>query len=282
MEIVVIGSPSGLHGEQGVLAAERGLHVLVEKPLEITLARADRLIHAADRAGVKLAVCFQDRLQPDVIRMKGLIESGAIGAPILASARVKWYRPPEYYSRSTWRGTWALDGGGAVMNQGIHTIDLLLWLLGPIVEVDARTATQMHAIEVEDSAVARLHFASGVVATYEATTAAYPGYPRTVEITGSAGTLVLSDDRLVAVDTRDASVPAPERQHPAPDVLSASNSPIVADVSKHRRLIEDFICAVRERKEPACSGREGRRSVEVVEAIYTSSRERRAVSIPRS
>lgn len=281
LDLVLIGSPSGLHAEQGMLAAERGLHLLVEKPLDITTKRADALIEAAERARVKLGVFFQDRLEPDIVRMKALIDEGAIGRPVLTSARVKWYRPPEYYARSSWRGTWALDGGGALMNQGIHTVDLLLSLMGPIVGVFGRTATQLHDIEVEDTATAILEFANGAIGSLEASTAVFPGYPRRLEVTGTEGTLVLEDSRLVACDLKTTEKAGPASSPRS--VLGATNatSPVVADASAHQRVIEDFLRAIRDDKEPACSGREGRRCVEVVQAIYTSSRERRRVAVPR-
>jgi predicted dehydrogenase len=133
---------------------------------------------------VRLGVFFQDRVQPDIARLHDLVAGGRLGRPLLASARVKWYRPPEYYSQSRWRGTWALDGGGALMNQGIHTVDLLQWVFGPVARVAAKTRTALHAIEVEDTAVALLEFRSGALATFEATTTAYPGYKRRVEFTG--------------------------------------------------------------------------------------------------
>src|SRR5262249_12356193 len=137
MEMVVIGSPSGLHAAQGIEAARRGLHVLVEKPIDISSERVDALIGECKRQRVKLGVIFQDRFQPDIRRLKRLVSDNLLGRPLLADARVKWFRPPEYYAGSRWRGTWALDGGGALMNQGIHTVDLLLWLLGDVLHVQA-------------------------------------------------------------------------------------------------------------------------------------------------
>ena len=205
MDLVVIGSPSGLHAEQGIAAAQRGLHVLTEKPIDVTTARADRLIAEADRAGVTLGVIFQDRMKPDVRRLKTLLDAGRLGTPILASASVRWHRPPEYYEASAWRGTEALDGGGALMNQGVHTVDLLLWLFGPVRRVFGKTATRLHAIEVEDTAVAVLEFASGALGTLEAATSAYPGYARRLELTGSEGTVRLDGDRLAAIDLRRRS-----------------------------------------------------------------------------
>ena len=275
MDLVIIGSPSGRHAEQGMAAAERGLHVLTEKPIDITCARADALIEAARRAGVKLGVLFQDRGQPSFVRLRQALAAGRLGRPLLASARVPWYRPPEYYRSSRWRGTWALDGGGALMNQGIHTVDLLVWLLGPVRHASAVTATQLHDIEVEDTAVAWLEFHSGAVATFMATTAAYPGYPRRVELTTTAGTVVLEHDRVIAADTREPyEEPA---MNAAGDRNASASSPVVSDGRGHQRLIEDFIDAIREDREPCCSGIDGRRSLAVAEAIYASARTGRIV-----
>ena len=270
MDLVAIGSPSGLHAEQGIRAAGRGLHVLTEKPIDVSVSRADALIEACDNASVKLGVFFQDRAQPDIVRLHDAVHGGRIGRPLLVSARVKWYRPPEYYSQSRWRGTWALDGGGALMNQGIHTVDLLQWIFGPVSRVTARTRTSLHAIEVEDTAVALLEFANGAIGTLEATTAAYPGYKRRVEFTGTEGTLVLEHDRLIVADLKQ----------PADDLVAgdavdrnlSASSPVVSDARGHQRILEDFIHAIQTGREPTCSGREGRRSVVLVEAIYKAQR----------
>ena len=278
LDAVLVGSPSGLHAEQGVAAARRGLHVLVEKPIDITAERADALIRECERAGVKLGVFFQDRVAPDVRRLKAMLEDGVLGRPVLASARVKWFRPPEYYAGSRWRGTWALDGGGALMNQGVHTVDLLLWLLGDVRRVYAKAVTALHRIEVEDTVVATLEFESGAVGTLEATTAAYPGYPRRVELTGTEGTFVLEGDRLVASDLR---TPHAERV-PTPSEASANpsaSSPVVSDVRGHRKILEDFVRAIETGGTPLCDGREARRSVALVEAVYESSRTGWAVSL---
>jgi UDP-N-acetyl-2-amino-2-deoxyglucuronate dehydrogenase len=265
-----LASPSGLHAEQGIRAVERGIHVLVEKPIDITPERADALIVAAERANVRLGVFFQDRVQPDIARLHDLVTGGRLGRPLLASARVKWYRPPEYYSHSRWRGTWALDGGGALMNQGIHTVDLLQWVFGPVARVAAKTRTAFHAIEVEDTAITLLEFRSGALATFEATTTAYPGYKRRVEFTGTEGTVVLEHDRLVHADLRQ---PADDLlASAAADTNQSGSTNIVSDARGHQRLIEDFIEAVRSGREPKCSGREGRRSVVLAAAIYEASR----------
>src|SRR5271169_1950315 len=205
MELVIIGSPSGVHSEQGIAAARCGLHVLTEKPLEINTARADALIEAAKQSGVQLGVIFQDRMKPHIRQLKGWIEQGLLGKLQFVDARVKWYRPPEYYANSRWRGTLALDGGGALINQGVHTLDLLVWLLGDVVRVQARTATLLHKIEAEDTAVATLEFASGALGVFHATTAAFPGYPRRVEVSGTEGTVILEHDRIIAADLKNAA-----------------------------------------------------------------------------
>jgi predicted dehydrogenase len=277
MDFVIIGSPSALHAEQGIAAARCGLHVLTEKPIDVTTAQADALINECDRSGVKLGVCFQDRVTPDIVRLRQLIDDGRIGKPILCSGYVKWYRPPEYYANSRWRGTRALDGGGALMNQGVHTVDLLLWLMGDVERVYARTLTALHEIEVEDTVVATLEFRNGAVGTIEAGTSIYPGYQRRVEVSGSEGTIVLEHDRIVRADLRTPD-PALVIQSEGNANASAS-SPIVSDVSGHRRLIEDFVRAIDNGGRPICDGHEGRRSVELIEAIYESSRTGLPVSL---
>jgi UDP-N-acetyl-2-amino-2-deoxyglucuronate dehydrogenase len=269
MDLVAIGSPSGLHATHGIAAAEHGLHVLTEKPIDVRTERADALIDAADRCRVKLGVIFQDRQKADICKLKQWITEGIIGRPIVADARVKWYRPPEYYGNSRWRGTLALDGGGALINQGVHTVDLLLWLLGDVIRVQARTSTALHAIEAEDTVVAILEFANNAVGVLQATTAAYPGYPRRLEITGSEGTIILEHDRIVAADLRN--LPLNIDANVAPDRNLSSSSPVVSDVRGHQAVFEDFIQAIQHDRMPACDGREGRRSLALIEAIYRAA-----------
>ncbi len=270
MDLVIIGSPSGLHAAQGIAATKQGLHVLTEKPIDINTRRADELIEVAGRAGVKLGVIFQDRMKPHIRQLKDWIDHGVLGKPLLVDARVKWYRPPEYYRNSRWRGTLELDGGGVLINQGIHTIDLLLWLLGDVSRVQAQTATELHAIEAEDTATAILEFASGALGLVHSTTAAYPGYPRRVEISGTEGTVILEHDQIIAADLRKAP---DERARIAPrDENQSASSAVVSDVRGHQAVIEDFLFAIQKNTVPACDGREGRRSLALVEAIYRAAR----------
>ena len=177
VDAVSIATPSGAHLEPAVAAAKAGKHVIVEKPLEVTLKRCDRIIAACEKHGVKLATIFPSRFHDSSIKMKRAIEAGRFGRMTLGDAYIKWYRTQEYYDSGAWRGTWALDGGGALMNQAIHTVDLLSWMMGPVAEVQAHTATLAHKrIEVEDVATATLRFANGALGVIEASTAIYPGY----------------------------------------------------------------------------------------------------------
>jgi UDP-N-acetyl-2-amino-2-deoxyglucuronate dehydrogenase len=272
MDFVAIGSPSGLHAAHGIAAASHGLHVLTEKPIDISTSRADELIEATNRAGVKLGVMFQDRHKPDIRRLKHWVESGIVGRPLLAEARVKWYRPPEYYSQSKWRGTLAMDGGGALINQAVHTLDLLLWVMGDVSHVQARAATAIHAIEGEDTAIALLEFASGALGLLQATTSAFPGYPRRLEITGTEGTVILEQDRIIAVDLRTA--PAGVSAGPPSEDKENTSSPVVSDFTGHQAIFEDFIRAIQENGTPLCDGHEGRRSILLVEEIYRATRTR--------
>jgi len=277
MDLVAIGSPSGLHATQGIAAARRGLHVLVEKPIDINLQSADALIAECDKAGVKLGVFFQDRTAPDLSRLKQLIDGGTLGRPMLVNAQVKWYRSAEYYADSHWRGTFALDGGGALINQGVHTVDLLVWLMGDVARVQAKAVTALHQIEVEDTVVAALEFRNGAIGTLEAATSVYPGYPRRIELTGSEGTIVLEGDHIAAADLR---APLDDlRLMKAGESQIRASSPVVADVSGHRRIMEDFLQAIQRNGRPLCDGQEGRRSLAVVAAIYESSRLGQAVDL---
>ena len=265
MEVVAIGSPSGLHAEQGIAAARKGFHVLTEKPLDISTDRADALIGATDEAGVKLGVFFQDRFKTDLLRLKEWADRGILGKLILADARVKWFRPQNYYGDSRWRGTLRLDGGGALINQAIHTVDLLLWVCGEVSAVQAVRRKALHKIEAEDTLVALLEFKNGAIGSFQAMTSAFPGYPRRVELTGSEGTVIIEHDRLLAADLRN---PPKDFQSTGDDQNASASSATVSDVRGHQAAMEDFIRAIETNGTPRCSGVEGRKSLALVEAIY--------------
>ncbi len=284
VDAVAIATPSGAHMDPAVAAAKAGKHVVVEKPLEVTLKKCDRIIEACDKAGVKLATIFPSRFHDSAKLMKQAVDNGRFGRLTLGDAYVKWYRTQQYYDSGAWRGTWALDGGGALMNQAIHTVDLLAWLMGPVAEVQANTATLAHErIEVEDAAVATLKFANGALGIIEATTAAFPGYLKRIELHGSAGSAVLEEEDIKHWDfmqkTRsDATV---LRQM----AVSKSSGGGAADPSAighhgHAMLFQDFVDAIRKDRAPAIDGREGRKSVEIIMAIYKAAQSGKKVTLP--
>ena len=201
IEVVTIATPSGAHLEPAVAAAEAGKHVIVEKPLEITLKRCDAILAAARKSKVQVATIFPSRFHASSVEIKRAIEAERFGRITLGDAYVKWYRPQKYYDSGAWRGTWQLDGGGALMNQAVHSVDLLTWLLGPVAEVTARWGLLAHErIAVEDTVVATLRFASGALGVLEATTAAYPGYLKRIEVHGSEGSAVMEEEDIVKWD----------------------------------------------------------------------------------
>ena len=201
VDVVTIATPSGAHMEPAVAAARAGKHVIVEKPLEITLKRCDRIISECEKQGVKLGTIFPSRFHDSSVKLRKAIDQGRFGRLTLGDAYVKWYRTQEYYDSGAWRGTWKLDGGGALMNQAVHTVDLLSWLMGPVEEIQAQTATLAHKrIEVEDVATATLRFQNGALGVIEATTAAYPGYLKRIELHGSHGSAVLEEEDLKTWD----------------------------------------------------------------------------------
>ncbi|HYL84023.1 MAG TPA: Gfo/Idh/MocA family oxidoreductase [Candidatus Angelobacter sp.] len=267
MDFVAIGSPSGLHAEQGIAAARHGLHVLTEKPLDISTAQADALIMAAAEAGVKLGVFFQDHFKADLVKVQEWVAAGVLGKLILVDARVKWFRPASYYQDSRWRGVLRWDGGGALMNQAIHTVDLLLWICGEVSAVQAVRKTALHKIEAEDTLVATLEFKTGAIGTLQAATSAFPGYPRRVEFTGSEGTVIIEHDRVIAADLRK---PSKGFCSTGNDQNASASSPTVSDVRGHQAALVDFIQAIKTNGIPRCSGKDARGSVALVEAIYAA------------
>ena len=274
VDVVCVCVPSGLHAEVGVRAAKAGKHLVVEKPVDVTLEAADRLLAAARQAGVTLTVMSQHRFDPGVTALKRLIDDGALGRLVLGEASTKWYRTQAYYGGAPWRGTWAMDGG-ALLNQGIHYVDLLRWCMGPAVEVTAVCTTQTHDIEVEDTALAIVRFASGAVGTISATTAAYPGFPQKLEITGTEGTVTVEDGQLVRTALREAAGAAA-----APSAApGAAADPAALDAAVHAAQLADLLAAADEGREPAVSGQDGREALEIVRAVYESSRTGRPVRL---
>jgi UDP-N-acetyl-2-amino-2-deoxyglucuronate dehydrogenase len=277
VDVVCVCVPSGLHAEVGVRAALAGKHLVVEKPIDVTLAAADRLIEAARAAGVVLTVISQHRFDPGLIELKRLLGDGALGRLVLAEASTKWYRTQAYYDSAEWRGTWAMDGG-SLMNQGIHYVDLLRWCMGPVTEVTAVCATQAHEIEAEDTALAIVRFGSGAVGTILSSTAAYPGFPQRLEITGTDGTVIVEDGRIVRravgpqAGAAEAEGSAGTGAAGALGALGAAVDPAAIEVASHAAQIADLLAAVEEGRAPAVDGQAGRDALEIVRAVYTSAR----------
>ncbi len=285
VDVVCVCVPSGLHAEVGVRAAKAGMHLVVEKPIDVSLDAADRLLAAAREAGVTMTVMSQHRFDPGLVELKRLVDAGALGRLLLAEASTKWYRTQAYYDSAPWRGTWAMDGG-ALLNQGIHYADLLLWCLGPAAEVTALCTTQAHSIEVEDTALAIVRFASGAVGTLSATTAAYPGFPQRLEITGTEGTVTVEDGRLVRAELRASAVSRAVPDGTAPPDGSgsppgAAADPAGLDVASHAAQIADLLASLDEGREPAVTGASGRETLALIHAVYESARTGRPVRIDR-
>ncbi len=280
IEVVCVCVPSGLHAAIGVQAAKAGKHLVVEKPIDVSLEAADRLIDAARAAGVTLTVISQHRFDPGLIELRRLIDDGALGRLVLGEASTKWYRNQAYYDSAGWRGTYAMDGG-SLMNQGVHYVDLLRWCLGPPAEVTAVCTTQAHRIEVEDTSLAIVKFPSGAVGTILSSTAAYPGFPQRLEITGTAGTVIVEDGqiarRAIAAD-RGGQAPA---ETAAGQPGTAAADPAALEVASHAAQLADLLAAVDTGREPAVTGQDGRDALEIICAVYESSRTGRAVSLAR-
>ncbi|MEU8462291.1 Gfo/Idh/MocA family oxidoreductase [Streptomyces sp. NPDC029003] len=286
LDAVCVCVPSGLHAEIGEAALRAGKHVLVEKPLEVGLDAADRLLAAARSTGRTLGVVLQHRFDPAARYLYDSVRAGALGTLTSGHAEVAWWRSQGYYDSGQWRGTARLDGGGAVMNQGVHTLDLLQWVMGEAVEVSARTALLAHrGIDVEDTAAAVVRFASGALATVLATTAAYPGRTARLAVHGDRGSAVLDDDRMAYFHTRAegesgetyGAYGAGDRSAALPLRHDAERDPTGMPAAPHRDQLADFCDAVEQRRPPAVSGEEARRSLALTLALYESARTGRTV-----
>ena len=281
VDVVCVCVPSGQHAELGMRAGKAGKHLVVEKPVDVTLEAADRLIRAARAAGVALTVISQHRFDPGLIEARRLIDEGALGRLVLGEASTKWYRSQAYYDSAAWRGTWAMDGG-SLLNQGIHYVDLLRWCMGPVAEVTAVCTTQTHQIEAEDTSLAIVRFTSGAVGTIMSSTAAFPGFAACLEITGTKGTVIIEDGRLVSralgddVQPADGGVRQPEEGGPRP---GAAADPAALDFSGHAAQLADLLGAIDEGRAPAVDGEAGRAALEIVCAVYESSRSGRTVTL---
>lgn len=284
IDIVTIATPSGLHLDGALAVAKAQKHLIVEKPLEITKDRCNQIITACADNGVKLAGIFPTRYHEAPRVIKAAVEQGRFGKIVMADAQVKWYRSQEYYDSGAWRGTWKYDGGGALMNQAIHAIDLLQWFVGDVAELFAFTDTLAHErIEVEDTAVATLRFANGALGVIEGTTSVYPGFLKKVEILGTKGSVVLEGESITSWKFDEER---PEDQEIRDTYIhGTSTGGGVSDPSAighygHMRLFRSFVDSIRNNTEVEVSGESSRNAVEIIEAIYKSAQSGNKVKLP--
>lgn len=284
VDVVTICTPSGAHMEPAVAAANAGKHVIIEKPLEITLNRCDKIIKACEKNGVVCSAIFPSRFHKSSQLMKQAVDAGRFGRLSMGDAYVKWFRTQEYYDSGAWRGTWELDGGGALMNQAIHSVDLLQWLMGPVVSISAKTATLAHErIDVEDVAVATLEFANGALGVIEATTAAFPGYLKRIELHGSNGSAVLEEEDIKEWDfakstAKDAAIK--KAMAGQTETGGGAADPTAIGHHGHTQQFKDVLKAIKSGTVPAVDGHEGRKSVEIILSIYKAAETGKAISLP--
>ncbi len=278
IDIVTISTPSGTHADIAVKAARAGKHVICEKPLDVTLDRIDDMIDACASAGVSLGGVFNTRFTPGAQALKRAVDAGRFGRLTFGQAFGPWWRDQEYYDSSQWKGTWALDGGGALMNQGIHSIDLLQWLMGsPVRRLSGHIATLAHdGIEVEDTGSASLEFANGALGIIACTTSMWPGHFRTITLAGTDGTATLADGNLLTWEFRkelpeDAELREQLGGLPGAGV-GASDPAAGVDALGHQAVFEDFVAALKAGRQPDIDGVESRKAVEIILAVYESAR----------
>jgi UDP-N-acetyl-2-amino-2-deoxyglucuronate dehydrogenase len=296
VEVVTICTPTGRHGEGAIEALQAGKHVIIEKPAEVTVAKTDEIVAAQRRAGTLVAVISQHRFDPATEVTLEAIRRGELGRLTTGIASIDWWRGQGYYDSGDWRGTWELDGGGALMNQGVHTVDLLLATMGRPVEVFAYTATLAHRrVEVEDVAVGVVRFESGALGVLHATTAAYPGLSARLQVHGDRGSVVIDNDELSFIHVTRAGSQAEEKSYgsastsvnqiaefsadSAAGALSAGSNPGSLTTSSHRRQYENFLAAVNGKDELRVGLETNRRSIAVITGVYESARTGRPVPL---
>ena len=284
IQVVTIGTASGAHLDPAVAAAEAGKHVIIEKPLEVTLERCDQIIQACEKNNVKLATIFPSRFHQSSQLMKSAVESNKFGQLTMGDAYVKWYRTQEYYDSGAWRGTWEMDGGGALMNQAIHSVDLLYWFMGPVKSIVAQTATLAHErIEVEDVATASIQFENGALGVIEATTAAFPGALKKIELHGSLGSATLEEEDISVwefAEPTDEDKQLLESMSNQTETGGGAADPAAIGHHGHTELFKDTLRAIESGGKPLIDGHEGRRSVEIILAIYKAAQSGKRVELP--
>ncbi len=276
IDLVCICTPSGLHMDPTLKCIEAGKHCMVEKPLEITLEKCDAIIDAADKKGVKVGVIFHSRFYEASLQLKKAIVENKFGDIALGDAYIKWQRTEAYYKSNAWRGTWSIDGGGALMNQGIHSVDLLQWYMGPIESIQAFAGNIRHkSIEVEDTVVAVLKFANGAMGTIECSTAVFPGDLKKIEILGTQGTAILQESNLIKwefLEMTDDDKRVNDNIANNPIAIGGASNPGDISFVGHQRQLEDMLDAIANNRKPMVDAAEGRKSVAIVLGVYESAK----------
>lgn len=279
LEVVNICTPSGLHLDAALPAAAAGKHLIIEKPLETTTARCAQIIEACRKGGVTLSGIFPSRFHEAAKALKTAVEGGRFGRLTMGSAYVKWWRDPEYYAKGGWKGTKALDGGGALINQSIHAIDLLLWFMGDAVEVTAWTGTVGHeGIEVEDNAVAAIKFRNGALGVIQGSTAVWPGFLKRVEVSGMAGSAIMEEGNLSFWKFRSETPADDEIRRLLASATSSgggASDPAAIGHHGHKLQFENVIAAIENGTKPLVDGVEASKAVSLIEAIYRSAETRK-------
>jgi len=276
LDAVCICNESGLHGESIRIALEANKHVLCEKPLETTLPKIDSIIEKIEEQKIKLGVVFQNRCNPAYLEFKETVQSGALGEILLVTTQINWYRDKNYYKTNNWRGTIALDGGAALINQSIHTLDLLIDLMGSVTSVGAKIATKMHSIEGEDLAVAHFTFKNGALGTLSAGTCLYPGHPESISVYGSKGSMVFEGGQIRSCNLPNWSPGSKSNPNPS------GGSPKVASIALHQAVLEDFVRAIEKDQTPLVNAKEAKKSVELIHAIYEASNKKEIIKLETS
>lgn len=276
IDLVCICNKSGLHGDAAIKAALAAKHVLCEKPLEVTTEKVDNIIASCHENDVVLGCVLQNRCSAAYRAVEHVVKQGLLGKLLLGNAHINWYRSEEYYAKNPWRGTKEFDGGAAFMNQGIHTIDLLLNLMGDVASVFGNMKTLVHNIECEDVGTGILNFNNGAMGTITASTALYPGYPERLEIYGEKGSILMEGGSIK--EWHVAGVPAPTNTSLKANASGAADPANIGHLN-HMIVLEDMIGAIKENRAPMVDGPEARKAVEVITALYRSSKEEKLIFI---
>ncbi len=285
VEVVNIATPSGTHAQIGALAARAGKHLIVEKPADILAERIEALLAAARQHRVKVAGIFQSRFDPLNIRIRQAIQQGRLGRLIGVHGHLPWYRAQAYYEgrHGAWKGTWDMDGGGSLMNQGVHTVDLLQWLAGPVEAVMGMFGVFAHRIEAEDQTVALLRFANGALGTLYTTTCCYPGFNQRMTLYGSRGTIIKEEETLQSWKLQDDPEGKEEQEllalYGEGRKASGAADPMAVSFDGHTRIVLDMVQAIHEDREPAITLESARHAVEIINAIYLAGRTGRQVRV---